>query len=270
MSPTAEKWLALARAVAVEAAESDLEFVAAGLAYYSLMAVTPALVLGFLLLVELGGQSLARAVVANTDTVLSPTGQRFITDTMQQVSARSGVGVVAAVLAVAGAYRLYTGLAEGVRKIYGVDGGDVDRAREAAWVLGFGTLGTFGIFGVAVAASLSAAGGAARLVAVPLTFLVATVVSYPILNGMAPSLERHESLPGTVFTAVTWTAGAVGVGLLAGGPSRALYGVLGGLLLLLTWFFVASLLLLLGFTVDAVCSRRALFEEARKGRDEGS
>jgi len=258
----AEESLAIARAVAIEATESDLEFVAAGLAYYSLMAVTPALVLGFLLLVEIGGQSLARAVVSSTDTVLSPAGQRFIHDTIRQVSARSGVGVVAAVLAVTGAYRLYTGLEEGVWKIYGVDDDGIDGAREALRVLGFGALGTFGILGVGVAASLSAAGGAARLASIPLTFLVASVVSYPILNGMTPSLDRHESLPGALFTAVTWTAGAVGVGLLAGGPSRALYGVLGGLLLLLTWFFAANLMLLLGFTIDAVCSRRALFEAA--------
>lgn len=264
MSPTAEEWLAVARAVAAEAAESDLEFVAAGLAYYSLMAVTPALVFGFLAMLALGGEALARTVVDSTANVLSASGQRFIVDSMRTVSARNGVGVVALLLAVWGSFRLYRGLQQGVEKIYGVDRAGVDSAREAFRVLAFGSLGTFGILGVAVAASLYAAGGVLGLVAVPLTFLVAVVVSYPILNGMAPGLDRTESLPGSLFTAVTWTAGAAVVGFVAAGQSRALYGVLGGLLLLLTWFFVANFLLLLGFTIDAVFSRRAVVERVRE------
>ena len=262
MSPTAEEWLAIGRAVAAEALESDLPFVASGLAYYSLMAVTPALVAGFLLLVELGGQALAERVVANTADVLSADGQRFIRESMEQMRARSGVNLIAALLSVWGARRLYRGLDQGVRKIYGVDGHSVDGARDAARVLVLGGLGTTGIVGVAVAASLYADGGLLRLLAVPFTFVVALAVVYPILNGMAPDLGAVESLPGALFTAVGWTVGAGVVGLIASGQVHqgALYGVLGGLLLLLTWFYAANLLLLLGFAVDAVCSRRAVLE----------
>lgn len=263
MSPTAAEWLAIARAVATEAIDSDLSFVASGLTYYSLLAVTPALVVGFLLLVELGGEALAEHVVASTASVLSASGQQFIRNSMEQMSARSGVGVVATVLSLWGARRLYHGLDQGVRNIYGVDGHTVDGARDAIRVLALGGLGTTGIVGVAVAASLYAAGGLFRLIAVPFTFVVALVVTYPILNGMAPDLERVESLPGTLFTAVGWTVGAGAVGFAASGQTKnqALYGVLGGLLLLLTWFFAANLLLLLGFTIDAVFSRRAVLKQ---------
>jgi membrane protein len=264
VSPTAEKWLAIVRAVAAETLESDLPFVASGLAYYSLMAVTPALVAGFLLLGELGGQALAERVVANTADVLSPDGQRFIRESMAQMSARSGVSVIALALSLWGARRLYRGLDQGVRKIYEVDGHSVEGVRDAARVLVLGGLGTTGIVGVAVAASLYADGGLLRLVAVPFTFVIALAVTYPILNGMAPGLGRVESLPGSLFTAVTWTVGAGVVGLTASGQVRqgALYGVLGGLLLLLTWFYAANFLLLLGFVVDAVCSRRAVIRSA--------
>jgi uncharacterized BrkB/YihY/UPF0761 family membrane protein len=264
VSPTAEEWLAIVRAVAAEALESDLPFVASGLAYYSLTAVTPAVVVGVLLLVELGGSALAERVVANTADVLSADGERFIRDSMAEVTARSGVSVIAVALSAWGASRLYRGLDQGVSKIYGVDGRDVDSARDAARVLVFGGLGTVGIVGVAVAASLYADGGQLRLLAVPFTFVIALGVSYPILHGMAPASGAVESLPGALFTAVTWTVGAGVVGLIASGQVRrgALYGVLGGLLLLLTWFYAANLLLLLGFVVDAVFSRRAVIRSA--------
>lgn len=110
MSPTAEAWLAIVRAVAAEALESDLPFVASGLAYYILMAVTPALVVGFLLLGDLGGQGLAERVVANTADVRSPDGERFIRESMAQMSARSGVSVIAVALSLWGARQLYRSL----------------------------------------------------------------------------------------------------------------------------------------------------------------
>lgn len=263
MPLTGAEWIAISRAVGREAAESDLEFVAAGLAYYSLMAVTPALVFAFLIVLSLGGEALAGSVLERTANVLSASGQRFITDSMRKVSARNGVGVAAPVLALWGAVRLYRGLDQGVEKIYGVDRTGIDSLQEGVRILAFGSLGTFGLAGVA-AASLYAAGGVMRLIAVPLTFLVALVVSYPILDGMAPELDRTGSLPGTLFTAVTWTVGAGVVGLVAGGQSRALYGVLGGLLLLLTWFFVANFLLLLGFAINAVVGRRTTLERVRE------
>ena len=264
MSPTGEEWLATGRAVAAETLESDLPFVASGLAYYSLLAVTPALVAGFLLIAELGGSALAERVVATTADVLSPDGQRFIRESMEQMRARSGVGVVAVVLSLWGARRLHRGLGQGVSKIYGVESHVVDSLRDAARLLVFGCLGTVGIVGVAVAASLYADGGLLRLLAIPFTFVIALAVAYPILNGMAPASGAVESLPGSLFTAVTWTLGAGVVGLVASAQVRqgALYGVLGGLLLLLTWFYAANLLLLLGFVVDAVFSRRTVIRSA--------
>lgn len=258
------EWLAIARAVAAEALESGLAFVASGLAYYSLLAVTPALVAGFLLIAELGGGALAERVVATTADVLSPDGQRFIRESMEQMRACSGVGVVAVGPSLWGARRLHRGLDQGVSTIYGVEGYDVDSLRDAARVLVFGGLGTVGIVGVAVAASLYADGGLLRLLAIPFSFVITLAVAYPILNGMVPASGAVESLPGALFTAVGWTVGAGVVGLMASGQARqgALYGVLGGLLLLLTWFYAANLLLLLGFVVDAVFSRRAVMRSA--------
>lgn len=131
-------------------------------------------------------------------------------------------------------------------------------------MLVLGGLGTAGILGVAVAASLYADGGLLRLLAAPFTFVIALAVAYPILDGITPELGRVESLPGSLFTAATWTVGAGVVGLAASRQIRqgALYGVLGGRLLLLTWFYAAKLLLLLGFVVDAVCSRLAVVRSA--------
>lgn len=189
---------------------------ASELAYYSLMAVTPALVAGFLLFGELGRQGLAERIVANTADVLAPDGERFIRESMAQMSARSGVSGIAVALSLWGARRRYRGLDQGVRKI---DGHSV---WDAARVLVLGGLGTAGILGVPVAASLYADGELLRLLAAPFTFVIVLAVTYPILNGMAPELGRVENFPGSLFTAATraWSGWSL-VGRFAGVRSTA-------------------------------------------------
>lgn len=202
----------IARAVADEAIESDLSFVASGLAYYSLMAVTPALVVGFLLLVELGGEALAAHVVDRTTSVLSASGQRFIRESMAQMNARSGVSVIRSRSRCGAPDGSTTGWIRASSGSTASAATAVDGARDAARVLALGGLGTTGVVGLAVAASLYADGGVGRLAAAPFTFVVTLVVAYPILNGMAPDLARVESLPGALFTAMGWTVGAGVVG----------------------------------------------------------
>lgn len=245
------------RAVYERVRDADLPFVAAGLAYYSLSAVVPALVFGVLLLLQVGGPELAGRVVDVSSDVLSNDGQQFIRDTIQDVTARNRIGLIAAGLAAWGALQLYRGLDRGVAAITGQAETTIRSLHTALRVLLFGGLGTLGLIGVAVAASLYTAGGVGRLVAAPLSFVVAVAVTFPMLHGMADGVGLREALPGTLFTATTWTLGAAAVGLVASGQSRALYGVLGGLLLLLSWFYVANLLLLVGFAVNAVLAHGA-------------
>jgi len=68
----------------------------------------------------------------------------------------------------------------------------------------------------------------------------------------------REVLPGAVFAALGWTVLEAAFHLYATYVSGAsVYGLLGGVLLALSWLYLGALLLLLGAAVNAVRSGHA-------------
>ena len=67
----------------------------------------------------------------------------------------------------------------------------------------------------------------------------------------------REILPGALFAAVTWTVASVIVRLYATASSSvALYGAVGGPLLVMTWLYVGGLALLVGAALNASLAGR--------------
>lgn len=72
-----------------------------------------------------------------------------------------------------------------------------------------------------------------------------------------PDVSVREILPGTAFTAVTWSILAVGFRLyVSTAESVALFDVAGAILLILTWVYFGGLCLLLGAVLNAVLAGR--------------
>jgi YihY family inner membrane protein len=66
-------------------------------------------------------------------------------------------------------------------------------------------------------------------------------------------LAVRDALPGAVLAAVGWVALQAGFQVYAAGATQfSLYGVIGGILLLVTWFYFAAILILAGATVNYV------------------
>lgn len=97
--------------------------------------------------------------------------------------------------------------------------------------------------------------------------LVISVVAWPLLVAFlvasvafvywaAPNvgLPFRWVSPGAVFFAITWAIGSLLFGIYVAnfGSYNATYGALGGVVVLLLWFYISSLVLLLGAEINAV------------------
>jgi YihY family inner membrane protein len=233
---------------------TDATFVAASLAYYAFVSLIPLLALVVVVATVVGGEALSTEVVALVGDLLTPAAQSDLLSAFQSDTGRGGVTVVGVVLTTWGALKLFRGLDRAFGKVYGTTpGGLVAQLKDALLVLvsvGAGVAGVTVVGGVVAFLPLPGA----RFVA-PLSLLLALVAAFFPLYYVFPDAEvtARQALPGTVFAAVCWTLLGVGFGIYATvAGSSAVYGLLGGILLLVTWFYLGGVVLLVGAVVNAV------------------
>lgn len=103
-----------------------------------------------------------------------------------------------------------------------------------------------------------------RLLALPLLFVALFVAFLPMyVRFPGQKVSAREAVPGAAFAAVSWTLCAVGFRLyIVVSESVQLYGVAGGVMLLLTWLYVGGLTLLLGAILNAVLAGRVSAESS--------
>jgi len=231
----------------------QVSFLAASIAYYMFVSLLPLLLLVLLVGTLLGGGEFADEVVEAVGSALTPEAATLLRNALTSASGRGGATVASLVVMVWGALKVFRGIDVAFSSIYGTSdiGSFLDSVRDAVAallgiglaLLGFTVVGSLGaVFGINVALS-----GVALVPILAVAFLP--------LYYLFPDTEmtiRH-ALPGAVFAAVGWTLLATGFSIyasLAGGFQ--LYGVIGGVLLLVTWFYFAGQLLLIGAVLNAV------------------
>ncbi|MFC7113867.1 YihY/virulence factor BrkB family protein [Natronoarchaeum sp. GCM10025703] len=103
-------------------------------------------------------------------------------------------------------------------------------------------------------------------IATLILFSTLVVAFYPMYFVMPdPSLDPIDAVPGTVIAAVGWIVLGVGFQLYtAFAGNFAAYGVIGGVLLLLTWLYFGALIVMVGAVVNAVFSGH-IDEQAASG-----
>ncbi|WP_436907657.1 YihY/virulence factor BrkB family protein [Halosimplex marinum] len=251
--------VAVARAVVALVREREVTFLAAGIAYYAFVSLLPALMLLLVVASTLGGPDLAAEVVAATGNVLSPVGQDLVRSALVDAAGAAPATLVGVGLLVWSALKVFRGLDIAFSRIYGTETAEsmVGKVRDAAVALGAVAVGLAALVAVGVAvgyAGVALVGllGTAALV------VVLTVVFFPLFV-VFPDTDAGlaEALPGTVFAAVGWTLLGTGFRLYAGMAGQFdVYGVLGVVLLLVTWYYAGATVLLVGAALNAVLADR--------------
>lgn len=235
----------------------QLPFLAAAIAYYAFLSVIPLIIVGVTVATAIAGQTLAVELLGALDAFLTPEGANLIEQTLVDGPGRGGVTIVGIGVLLWGSLRVFRGLDIAFSQIYGVPGPKSlpEQLRDALFV--------FVAIGVAVGATVTIS-TILPLVGIPIARLSSTitllfvliVVFYPMYYVFpGRSVGLREAVPGAVFAGVGWTVLGAGFGIYtANAGAFQLYGVLGGVLLLLVWFYFGGLIILVGAAINVVIS----------------
>ncbi len=272
--------LAIAKEVKVRNKAQGLNDVAAGLSFWAILSVFPA-VLAFtsllgsleLLVGKSAADELRQDIIDFLNRTLPPDSEitTTITNIIQQ--SRAGLAVVALLTAGWGMSKGFAGLCRGLALVDGHPGTRYGiKGRLIGLLLGLATLTVMTV--VLLQIIVGPLLGFEKLLPGTSTLLsVWEVVRWPVLAvlvvvwlttllqigpGPNPNVRWRDRLAGALFTAAAWVAVTFGFKLyvsIAGGANPIL-GVLGAAIVSLTWLYLLALTTLLGAELNAVLADR--------------
>ncbi|MFP8953813.1 YihY/virulence factor BrkB family protein [Natrialbaceae archaeon A-arb3/5] len=250
----------IARAVFAVARENRVTLVSAGLAFYMFNALIPLLLFVIIGITTFGW---AEHVLDVTTPVLGFDGDSVLSMTDSVIG--DGTGRVRAALIAAGilgwsSVTMFQSVNMAFSHVYGTqpENSRVRTGLNTLLILATVVLAVVLLILVHAVLSVVMVPVAATTVSVPLLILLLFAIFLPMFYQFPPpSVTVREVLPGAVFTAVSWVVCAVSFRIyVATSESVELYGIAGGVMLLLTWLYLGSLSLLVGVVLNAVLAGR--------------
>jgi len=236
-------------------------FLAAAIAYYAFVSLIPAL----LLLVAVGtaafGEAAAAELVAVAGDLLTPAGADAVTAAVASGDGRTGASVVGLAALAWSTLKVFRGLDTAFAAVYGTENapgflGQIADAASVAFAVGVGIGVTVGVAALVAVVDAPPAVAAASVLALPGVLVGVLLPMYYVLP--QPAISVREALPGAAFAAVGWTLLQAGFRLYAAGAAQyQVYGVIGGVLLLVTWLYLAAVVIVVGGIINAVLAGRA-------------
>lgn len=238
------------------ATKKEVPFLAASIAYYAFAALIPLLLFAFIFISTIGGEDLAIRIIIITQEFLTPTSQELIRDAITSTEGRLGVIIGATLVFIWSLFRLFRSIEIAFSVVYETQLylpvlTQITTAVMlfvALVIAGSGLIGISVLFAVLPYVPLI---GFVSVVGV----LTALVLVFLPIYYLLPAIDQSviNALPGAIMAAVSWTTLNAVFGLYASIASQyELYGVLGGVLLLLTWFYVSGTIIVLGAVLNAV------------------
>ena len=247
------------RCIVAALRENFALLVSGSLAYSAFMSILPLLTLAFVLATVLGGQQFIDILVQSLGQYAPPTVQDTLVNAMQQQRGQAATSIVSFLLLIWSATRVFRTLDTAFSMFYNTTGvkGIVGQLRDTVLVAISFVLALGVSVGLGIASAFTTAGPVPAVVW-PLVLVVPLVLAFLPIYYVFPDTDVsvREVLPGAIVAAVGWAVlqGAFQLYVRYAGGSG--YGALGAVLLVLTWLYIAGLLLLVGVAVNVVLADR--------------
>lgn len=239
------------KTVAQVADEHDVTYPAAALAYYAFVSLIPVLIL---VLAILGG-SLAREARRTLPAYLTPDAQRLVSETLSTASGGVGAVLLAVVVLAWSGANAVLAFQTVVERVESGSGRSLfDQLRDAGSILGSFALAVASIIAVNLAFALLPLGRVLGYGHPLVQFGMLTVAFVPLYYAPSRAVTSPTgALPGALSAAVGWTIMLTGIRFYAANAARyALFGILSGIIIILTSLYLASVLLMMGVVVNTV------------------
>lgn len=248
------------RSIVQEYREANVTFMAGSIAYSAFLSLLPLLLLTLLVTSTLGGERFADFVIGLTEQYLTPDAQGLLVDALTRATGRAGFSLFGFVFLLWAILKVFRFVDVAFSTLYHTPrkNGIVDQVRD-------GTIVLLAV-GVAVVAMFVATLAAAVLPAIPyietlsvLFLVVALTIAFVPVYYVFPDVDLSlgDVLPGALVAAIGWTIlQALFQVYVQFSSTSDLYGVIGGVVLLVTYLYFASLIVLVGATTNVVLSNR--------------
>jgi len=246
----------VARSVVETVRDHDVTFLAAGISYYVLVSLVPLFTLAVVVATAVGGADFAARVQSIAGAYLLPTGSDLVADALENRAGQGALSAVSLTVTLWGALKLFRGVDVAFARIYGYPVSPILRQLSDG-IVALVTLGA-AVVGVAVATAVVAVVDVPFVGVVgPLLLVFFLVLAFLPLYAVIPdvSVPLRGALPGAVLAAVGWAGLSAGFGVYTRSVT-GVAGALGGVLLLVTWFYVSGILVLTGAALNAVLAGR--------------
>lgn len=248
--------LGTATTVVRTAHEQDVRYPAAALAYYVFVSFIPLLSLVFAVV----GERFAYQIYTVTPQFLTLEAQQLVFDAMTAATGRIGTVLLAVAVLVWSGTNIAVGFQTTVQRVEGgPEGSLADQLRNAVVVLGSFALAIVSIVVTSTLGALLPSAPLSGLVAVVGLF-VALAISFLPLYYVPSRLATSPpaALPGALTAAFGWTILHTAVQFYATHAAQyAIYGVLSGIIIILTSLYLAAVVLLVGIVVNATFADEA-------------
>ena len=239
----------------VETAQSaGITFLAAGVAYYAFVSLIPLTILTLAIGSVMGGEVFEGQIIEFVGEFLTPEAQETLVEALTAQAGRGGATVVGSLVLFWSALRLFRGLDRAFSQVYGTSYSSlVSELLTGAAVLASIVIGVAAVTIVGTAIGRLPLGPFGAEIATALLLVTLLVVFFPlyfVMPGM--TIAPQEAVPGTVVAAIGWMLLGQGFQLYtAYAADFAAYGILGGVLLLLTWLYFGALIVMVGAVINA-------------------
>ncbi len=256
MTAKATSPVAVARSVVTAAQDQQVTFLSASVAYYAFVSLIPALLLLVVAASTVLGDAVAERLLAATGEFLTPAGEEAITAAVESAQGRAGATLLGVGFLLWSTLKVFRGLDTAFLQVYGVEESVsfLDQIVDA-----FSVVVAIGV-GIVAMVAVGAVVGTLDVIPLVSTLSVLllpallTLVFFPMYYLLPyPQVTVREALPGAAFAATGWTVLQAGFQVYAASAGQyQVYGVIGGVLLLVTWLYIAAIIVVLGAVINVV------------------